>query len=82
MRNTHHEMIQQMDLAHTAAVRQACAVAGGPMSAAVGGPSVAQAIGIGVDDFRRLCRLRISFVKGILKILKFEKNLFIFKNSP
>ena len=39
-----------------------------PGASAVGGiaPAIglASAAGIGVDDFRRLCMLRLSFVKG------------------
>ena len=37
----------------------------GPSGAAASGPlSISQAAGIGVDDLRRLCILRLSFVKG------------------
>jgi len=48
---------------------QAAAVAGHlPGLQAVGGiapvVSLSSATGIGVDDFRRLCMLRLSFVKG------------------
>ena len=36
----------------------------GPSGAASGPLSISQAAGIGVDDLRRLCILRLSFVKG------------------
>lgn len=62
-------MKQQASNANTAAVAQAAAVAGHlPGSQGVGGIapviSLSAAAGIGVDDLRRLCILRLSFVKG------------------
>ena len=52
-----------------ASATQAAAVAGHlPGAQGVGGiapaVSLSAATGIGVDDFRRLCMLRLSFVKG------------------
>ena len=61
-------------LAHmtqAAAMRQAAAVAGSMPMGAVADAAAAtapmgtcEAAGVGVDDFRRLCNLRLSFVKG------------------
>uniref|UniRef100_A0AAR5PU40 Mothers against decapentaplegic homolog n=1 Tax=Dendroctonus ponderosae TaxID=77166 RepID=A0AAR5PU40_DENPD len=65
----HQQMTAQAATAQAAAAAQAAAVAGhipGPHS--VGGIAPAMSIsasaGIGVDDLRRLCILRLSFVKG------------------
>lgn len=65
----HQQMTAQAATAQAAAAAQAAAVAGhipGPHS--VGGiapaMSLSAAAGIGVDDLRRLCILRLSFVKG------------------
>ena len=69
-------MQQQAATANAAAAAQAAAVAGhllpggsGSSGGGGGGPSssfslTAAAAGIGVDDLRRLCILRLSFVKG------------------
>ncbi|KAK7084665.1 Mothers against decapentaplegic 4 [Halocaridina rubra] len=61
-------MQTQAATAQAAAAAQAAAVAGQiPGPASVGGISagnLSAAAGIGVDDLRRLCILRLSFVKG------------------
>ena len=62
-------MKQQAATAQAAAAAQAAAVAGRlPGGEGVGGIapaiSLSAAAGIGVDDLRRLCILRLSFVKG------------------
>lgn len=69
LRQCHQQMTSQAATAQAAAAAQAAAVAGhipGPHS--VGGiapaMSLSAAAGIGVDDLRRLCILRLSFVKG------------------
>ncbi|XP_019622651.1 PREDICTED: mothers against decapentaplegic homolog 4-like isoform X1 [Branchiostoma belcheri] len=75
LRQCHRQMQQQAATAQAAAAAQAAAVAGNvPGPGSVGG--IAPAIGvlsdlglssaasIGVDDLRRLCILRMSFVKG------------------
>uniref|UniRef100_T1JJ19 Mothers against decapentaplegic homolog n=1 Tax=Strigamia maritima TaxID=126957 RepID=T1JJ19_STRMM len=63
LRQCHRQMQQQAATAQAAAAAQAAAVAGHiPGPASVGGLSAAA--GIGVDDLRRLCILRLSFVKG------------------
>ncbi|XP_015739837.1 mothers against decapentaplegic homolog 4-like [Coturnix japonica] len=69
LRQCHRQMQRQAATAHAAAAAQAAAVAGNiPGPGAVGGiaPAVglSAAAGIGVDDLRRLCILRLSFVKG------------------
>ncbi|RWS25939.1 mothers against decapentaplegic 4-like isoform X3, partial [Leptotrombidium deliense] len=69
LRQCYRQMQQQAATAHAAAVSQAAAVAGHiPGPASVGGIapaiSLTAAAGIGVDDLRRLCILRLSFVKG------------------
>ncbi|KAK2155041.1 hypothetical protein LSH36_251g08015 [Paralvinella palmiformis] len=69
LRQCHHQMQQQAARAQAAAAAQAAAVAGNvPGPASVGGiaPAIglSAAAGIGVDDLRRLCILRLSFVKG------------------
>lgn len=69
LRQCHRQMQQQAATATAAAAAQAAAVAGNiPGPGSVGGiaPAVglSAAAGIGVDDLRRLCILRLSFVKG------------------
>lgn len=69
IRQCHRQMQEQAATAQAAAAAQAAAVAGNvPGPASVGGiaPAVglSAAAGIGVDDLRRLCILRLSFVKG------------------
>ncbi|KAM6039358.1 mothers against decapentaplegic homolog 4-like isoform 1-T2 [Chlamydotis macqueenii] len=69
LRQCHRQMQQQAATAQAAAATQAAAVAGNiPGPGSVGGiaPAVglSAAAGIGVDDLRRLCILRLSFVKG------------------
>ncbi|XP_063213141.1 mothers against decapentaplegic homolog 4-like isoform X3 [Chroicocephalus ridibundus] len=69
LRQCHRQMQQQAATAQAAAAAQAAAVAGTiPGPGSVGGiaPAVglSAAAGIGVDDLRRLCILRLSFVKG------------------
>ncbi|XP_009270872.1 PREDICTED: LOW QUALITY PROTEIN: mothers against decapentaplegic homolog 4-like [Aptenodytes forsteri] len=73
LRQCHRQMQQQaataLATAQAAAAAQAAAVAGNiPGPGSVGGiaPAVglSAAAGIGVDDLRRLCILRLSFVKG------------------
>ncbi|CAG0916579.1 unnamed protein product [Notodromas monacha] len=69
LRQCYRQMQQQAATAHAAAAAQAAAVAGhipGPNSVGGIAPaiSLSAAAGIGVDDLRRLCILRLSFVKG------------------
>ena len=76
LRQCYQQMKQQAATAQAAAAAQAAAVAGRSPSAdnvaAAGGSgsgitpaiSLNAAAGIGVDDLRRLCILRMSFVKG------------------
>uniref|UniRef100_A0A671YA90 Mothers against decapentaplegic homolog n=1 Tax=Sparus aurata TaxID=8175 RepID=A0A671YA90_SPAAU len=71
LRQCHRQMQQQAATAQAAAAAQAAAVAGNiPGPGSVGGiaPAISEclsaAAGIGVDDLRRLCILRMSFVKG------------------
>ncbi|XP_060857367.1 mothers against decapentaplegic homolog 4-like [Metopolophium dirhodum] len=69
LRQCYRQMCEQAETAHNAAVAQAAAVAGhlaGPHSVGGIAPaiSLSAAAGIGVDDLRRLCILRLSFVKG------------------
>uniref|UniRef100_A0A4W5QWC7 Mothers against decapentaplegic homolog n=1 Tax=Hucho hucho TaxID=62062 RepID=A0A4W5QWC7_9TELE len=69
LRQCHRQMQQQAATAQAAAAAQAAAVAGNiPGPGNVGGiapaVSLSAAAGIGVDDLRRLCILRLSFVKG------------------
>lgn len=69
LRQCHRQMQQQAATAQAAAAAQAAAVAGhipGPNSVGGIAPaiSLSAAAGIGVDDLRRLCILRLSFVKG------------------
>ena len=68
----HSQMQAQAQTAQAAAAAQAAAVAGhisGPVAPGQGSGlapaiSLSAAAGIGVDDLRRLCILRLSFVKG------------------
>jgi len=69
LRQCYRQMKQQAATAQAAAAAQAAAVAGRlPGGDGVGGIapaiSLSAAAGIGVDDLRRLCILRLSFVKG------------------
>ncbi|XP_053725912.1 mothers against decapentaplegic homolog 4-like isoform X1 [Synchiropus splendidus] len=69
LRQCNRQMQQQAATAQAAAAAQAAAVAGNiPGPSSVGGIapaiSLSAAAGIGVDDLRRLCILRMSFVKG------------------
>ena len=78
LRQCYGQMQQQAATANAAAAAQAAAVAGHLLPGGSGssgggggggGPSssfslTAAAAGIGVDDLRRLCILRLSFVKG------------------
>ncbi|XP_014681364.1 PREDICTED: mothers against decapentaplegic homolog 4-like isoform X2 [Priapulus caudatus] len=69
LRQCHRQMQQQAATAQAAAAAQAAAVSGNvPGPSSVGGiaPAIglSAAAGIGVDDLRRLCILRLSFVKG------------------
>lgn len=64
LRQCHLQMQSLATSAQKAAQMQAAAVAG-VSGLAVGAPrSISAAAGIGVDDLRRLCILRLSFVKG------------------
>uniref|UniRef100_A0A8C8GS89 Mothers against decapentaplegic homolog n=1 Tax=Oncorhynchus tshawytscha TaxID=74940 RepID=A0A8C8GS89_ONCTS len=69
LRQCHRQMQQQAATSQAAAAAQAAAVTGNiPGPGSVGGIapaiSMSAAAGIGVDDLRRLCILRMSFVKG------------------
>ncbi|XP_027868152.1 mothers against decapentaplegic homolog 4-like isoform X1 [Xiphophorus couchianus] len=69
LRQCHRQMQQQAAAAQAAAETQAAAVVGampGPHSVGGIAPalSVCSAAGPGVDDLRRLCIVRLSFVKG------------------
>ncbi|XP_067130610.1 mothers against decapentaplegic homolog 4 [Centruroides vittatus] len=69
LRQCHRQMQQQAATAQAAAAAQAAAVAGhmpGPSSVGGIAPaiSLSAAAGVGVDDLRRFCILRLSFVKG------------------
>ncbi|XP_025418720.1 mothers against decapentaplegic homolog 4 isoform X3 [Sipha flava] len=69
LRQCYRQMHQQAESAQNAAAAQAAAVAGhiaGPHSVGGIAPAISlnTAAGIGVDDLRRLCILRLSFVKG------------------
>ncbi|CAL8249791.1 unnamed protein product [Boreogadus saida] len=69
LRQCHRQMQQQAATAQAAAAAQAAAVVGAiPGPGSVGGiapaVSLSVAAGIGVDDLRKLCILRLSFVKG------------------
>ncbi|XP_055903601.1 mothers against decapentaplegic homolog 4 isoform X2 [Eupeodes corollae] len=62
LRQCHQQMHSLATNAQAAAAAQAAAVAGLPSTQLGGAPRAAA--GIGVDDLRRLCILRLSFVKG------------------
>ncbi|XP_018430457.1 PREDICTED: mothers against decapentaplegic homolog 4-like [Nanorana parkeri] len=69
LRQCHRQMQQQAATAQAASAAQAAAVAGTiPGPGSVGGiapaVSLSAAAAIGVDDLRRLCILRLSFIKG------------------
>lgn len=72
LRQCYRQMQQQAATAQAAAAAQAAAVSGnipgpgsvGGIAQAVGTPGLSAAAGIGVDDLRKLCILRMSFVKG------------------
>lgn len=65
LRQCHQQMHSLATNAQAAAAAQAAAVAGLPSSQMGGAPrNITAAAGIGVDDLRRLCILRLSFVKG------------------
>ena len=68
MRQCYSQAQQQARCTAAATATQAAAVAGHLPGLNAGGiapaVSVSAATGIGVDDFRRLCMLRLSFVKG------------------
>ena len=68
LRQCHRQMQQQAATAQAAAAAQAAAVAGqipGPSPVSSMSPgNLSAAAGIGVDDLRRLCIVRLSFVKG------------------
>ena len=63
----HQQMQQRAAQAAAAAAAQAAAVAGQDGSSTGGvspGVALSAVAGVGVDDLRRLCLLRLSFVKG------------------
>nr|CDS19986.1 Smad4 [Echinococcus granulosus] len=79
IRQCHEQMRHLAHMTQAAAMRQAAAVAGSMQMGAVADAAAAasaaaaaatapmgtcEAAGVGVDDFRRLCNLRLSFVKG------------------
>ncbi|KAH8312664.1 hypothetical protein KR044_012049 [Drosophila immigrans] len=65
LRQCHQQMHSLATNAQAAAAAQAAAVAGVANQQMGGaGRSITAAAGIGVDDLRRLCILRLSFVKG------------------
>nr|XP_050853368.1 mothers against decapentaplegic homolog 4 isoform X6 [Vespula vulgaris] len=64
LRQCHKQMRGQAATAQAAAAAQAAAVAGHLTHGAPITKSLSAAAGIGVDDLRRLCILRLSFVKG------------------
>ncbi|XP_051862563.1 mothers against decapentaplegic homolog 4 isoform X2 [Drosophila albomicans] len=65
LRQCHQQMHSLATNAQAAAAAQAAAVAGVSNQQMGGaGRSITAAAGIGVDDLRRLCILRLSFVKG------------------
>jgi len=70
LRQCYRQMQQQAATAQAAAAAQAAAVAGSRVSGGEAGGGLTPAMtlnsgaGIGVDDLRRLCILRLSFVKG------------------
>ncbi|KAG5681140.1 hypothetical protein PVAND_010600 [Polypedilum vanderplanki] len=64
LRQCHQQMQSLAANAQAAAAAQAAAVAGIPGHNVVPSRNISAAAGIGVDDLRRLCILRLSFVKG------------------
>ncbi|XP_012228412.1 mothers against decapentaplegic homolog 4 isoform X5 [Linepithema humile] len=64
LKQCHKQMRGQAATAQAAAAAQAAAVAGHLTHGAPITKSLSAAAGIGVDDLRRLCILRLSFVKG------------------
>ncbi|XP_055872940.1 mothers against decapentaplegic homolog 4-like isoform X4 [Biomphalaria glabrata] len=64
IRQCHRQMQEQAATAQAAAAAQAAAVQGSIAGSSAVGASLSAAAGIGVDDLRRLCLLRLSFVKG------------------
>lgn len=64
IRQCHRQMQEQAATAQAAQAAQAAAVAGSIAGNSAVGPTLSAAAGIGVDDLRRLCLLRLSFVKG------------------
>ncbi|XP_014230944.1 mothers against decapentaplegic homolog 4 isoform X2 [Trichogramma pretiosum] len=64
LRQCHKQMRGQAATAQAAAAAQAAAVAGHLTPGAPITKNLSAAAGIGVDDLRRLCILRLSFVKG------------------
>ena len=79
LRQCYQQAQQQARTTAAATATQAAAVAGHlPGPQAVGGIapaiSLSSAAGIGVDDFRRLCMLRLSFVKGLNLFLILDFN--------
>ncbi|KAK2179901.1 hypothetical protein NP493_465g02009 [Ridgeia piscesae] len=67
LRQCHRQMQQQAASATAAAAAQAAAVSGtirGGVDGIAPAIGLSVAAGIGVDDLRRLCILRLSFVKG------------------
>ncbi|GFN81221.1 mothers against decapentaplegic homolog [Plakobranchus ocellatus] len=64
IRQCHRQMQEQAATAQAAQAAQAAAVAGSIAGSPAVGPNLSAAAGIGVDDLRRLCLLRLSFVKG------------------
>ncbi|XP_015187589.1 PREDICTED: mothers against decapentaplegic homolog 4 isoform X7 [Polistes dominula] len=64
LRQCHKQMRGQAATAQAAAAAQAAAVAGHLTHGAPITKNLSAAAGIGVDDLRRLCILRLSFVKG------------------
>jgi len=64
LRQCYRQMQQQAATAQAAAAAQAAAVAGARGEGAAPAMNLGAAASIGVDDLRRLCILRLSFVKG------------------
>jgi mothers against decapentaplegic homolog 4 len=65
LRQCYSQMVQQVEQAAITAHAQAAAVTGRSNHAVPNPPmSLGASAGIGADDLRRLCILRLSFVKG------------------
>ncbi|XP_066586431.1 mothers against decapentaplegic homolog 4-like [Prorops nasuta] len=64
LRHCYKEMIEQTANAQAAAAAQAAVVAGHTTHKTPIAKNLNAAAGLGVDDLRRLCILRLSFVKG------------------